>query len=79
MTAPSPQDDEKLFLPDSEPEPVSVQLRAVCGFLIGLVFASVAWLQMRDLGQAWTILLFTTVPVGLAWCAAKWEMDSGRM
>ena len=73
MTEPKlPQEEEKLFLPDPEPEPIVVKVRALCGFLIGLFIAGATWLKMREMDQIWTILLFTVVPVGLAWCAAKW-------
>jgi hypothetical protein len=78
MTAPKQEEEYKLFLPDPEPEPAAVTLKAVCGFLIGLVIAGVVWLQWRDLGQPLTILLFTVVPVGLAYGATKCDDEFWR-
>ena len=71
MTTPRAEEEE-LFLPDPEPEPIAAKLRAVCGFLVGLGIAGVTWLKLHGLGQAGTMLLFTVMPVGFAYCAARW-------
>ena len=66
------QEEEKLFLPDPEPEPVVVKVRAVCGGLAGLVVAGVFWLQVGGLGHILTGLLFTVVPAVIAYLAVKY-------
>lgn len=67
-----PQEEEKLFLPDPEPEPIVIKVRAVCGFVFGLFWACVFWVQLRGLGMAPTLLLFTVLPVAFAYGAARY-------
>jgi len=71
MTQPKPQEEDKLFLPDPEPEPIVVKVRAVCGGLAGLVVAGVLWLRVGGVGPILTALLFIGVPVVLACLAVR--------
>ena len=71
MTTPESQEEDKLFLPDPEPEPIVVIVRALCGFVFGLFWAGVFWVQLRGPGMAPTLLLFTVLPVVFAYAAAR--------
>ncbi|MBW8848678.1 MAG: hypothetical protein JF607_27425 [Burkholderiales bacterium] len=71
MTAPEPR-EEKLFLPDPEPEPIVVKVRAVCGGLAGLFAAAVIWLKLGGAGPIATVLLFIGAPVLTAYGAVRY-------
>ena len=71
MTTPR-HEEEKLFLPDPEPEPLVVKVRAVCGGLAGLAVAGVAWLRLGGVGMLPTMLLFVGVPVVFAYLAVRY-------
>ena len=77
MTQPRER-EEPLFLPDPEPEPVVLFIRAVCGFLVGLFIAGATSLKLGGLGLTGSVLLFTVVPVGLAYLAARWGDELWR-
>ena len=66
------QREEPLFLPDPEPEPIVVMVRAVCGGLAGLVCALVIWLRLGGIGPLATALLFIAVPVVIAYLAVRY-------
>ena len=71
MKTPRPQ-EEKLFLPDPEPEPIVVKVRAVCGGLAGIVVAGVAWIRLGGLGPVLTGLLFIGVPAVFGYLAIRY-------
>jgi len=67
------QEEEKLFLPDPEPERIVVVVRAVCGALAGLFVAGVNWLKFfEELGRAPTILLFLSLSVAFSYWATRY-------
>lgn len=70
MTGPK-QEEEKLFLPDPQPEPLVVKVRAVCGGLAGTVVAMMFWLHVGGLGPLLTVLLFVVVPAVIAYLAVR--------
>lgn len=72
MSASEPQEEEKLFLPDPEPEPVVVWVRAICGFLFGLFWAGVIWINLHGPERVPTLLLFTVLPAAFAYAAARY-------
>ena len=69
---PSEPQEEKLFLPDPEPEPIVVKVRAVCGGLAGIVAAAVIWLRLGGLGPVTTGLLFISVPAVVGYLAVRY-------
>ncbi|MDR7267742.1 hypothetical protein J2X20_000371 [Pelomonas saccharophila] len=71
MKEPKPP-EEKLFLPDPEPEPIVVKVRAVCGGLAGIVAATVLWFRLGGLGVIPTALLFIVVPGVVAYLAVRY-------
>jgi hypothetical protein len=71
MTRPQ-QEEEKLFLPDPEPDPIVVKVRAACGGLAGFVVASVLWPQAGGLGPIVTGLLFVVVPAVFEYLAVQY-------
>ncbi|MGM9480662.1 hypothetical protein ACS5PN_05655 [Roseateles sp. NT4] len=70
MTTPRPE-EEKLFLPDPQPEPLVVKVRAVCGGLAGVVAAAVVWIKLGGLGPMLTTLLFIGMPAVCAFLAVR--------
>jgi hypothetical protein len=70
VNEPKPQ-EEKLFLPDPEPEPMRVKVRAVCGALIGVVFAAAFWLAFDGLDLIPTALLFGLLPAVTAYVTVR--------
>lgn len=72
MTKPKLPQEEKLFLPDPEPEPIVVKVRAVCGGLAGIVAAAVLWLKLGGFGPMPTALLFIVVPAVVAYLAVRY-------
>jgi len=71
MTKPKPP-EERLFLPDPEPKPIVVKVRAVCGGLAGLGAAAVLWAKLGGIGPIPTTLLFIVVPAVVAYVAARY-------
>jgi len=71
MKKPEPR-EERLFLPDPEPEPIVVKVRAVCGGVAGIVAAAVIWLRLHGLGPIPTALLFICMPAVVGYLAVRY-------
>jgi hypothetical protein len=64
--------EEPLFLPDPEPEPIVVKVRAVCGGLAGTGVAAVIWFELNGPGPIPTALLFIALPAVFAYLAVRY-------
>lgn len=72
MSARGPEGEDKLFLPDPQPERIVLIVRAVCGLLAGLFVAGVSWLKyLSGLGTWPTVLWFAAWGAAFAWLAMR--------